>query len=343
MKKQTVSVYLFDCLCRYAQQFDLDRESVCEAINIDISTVCNHDYRMDAQKFAKAWIFVSNQINQDHFGLNLGRNHESFPFSHITFFVMQNSENLLEALRKCIKYHNLVSDVASPSIRKQDHHIILGLDYKIPEMQNNLSYTCFIFSMVVTLLRHLSGNEICPVEISFMQKKSENIYEGLVEYFQSKIFFNARNSQIVFNYPDLMDDVILSNPALLPHLELTATHGLENLSHHEKWSQRVKNAIYEMINAKNATLDQICSQLLVSRRTLQSRLKQENTSFRKLYQDARKEKAMTLLKDLKIPIIEIAFVLGFSEQSAFHHAFKRWSGCTPNVYRKNIIENSTPE
>ena len=71
-------------------------------------------------------------------------------------------------------------------------------------------------------------------------------------------------------------------------------------------------------------------------RTLQLKLKEEGTSFRKLQDEVRKELAIGYLKDGNDSICEIALLLGFSDQSAFQHAFKRWTGKTPGEYRQKI-------
>ena len=64
----------------------------------------------------------------------------------------------------------------------------------------------------------------------------------------------------------------------------------------------------------------------------------ENTSFRKILDQARKQIAVRYLEK-KIPICDIALLLGFSEQSAFNHAFRRWTGSTPGEFRGQYREN----
>ena len=75
----------------------------------------------------------------------------------------------------------------------------------------------------------------------------------------------------------------------------------------------------------------------MSVRNLQLKLKDEKTSFRKLFDEAGKKIAIGYLKDEDASICEIALLLGFAEQSAFHHAFKRWTGETPGEYRRRLV------
>ena len=78
----------------------------------------------------------------------------------------------------------------------------------------------------------------------------------------------------------------------------------------------------------------IAKDLAVSVRDLQNKLREEKTSFQKLLDKTRKEKALFYLKNKEMPLVDVAFILGFSEQSSFSHTFKRLTGMTPLQYRQ---------
>ena len=81
------------------------------------------------------------------------------------------------------------------------------------------------------------------------------------------------------------------------------------------------------------TLDRLARRLHMSARTLHRRLAEESTTFRQVVSEVRQELAERHLREGKLAIAEIAFLLGFSEASAFHRAFKRWTGLSPQKYR----------
>lgn len=89
-----------------------------------------------------------------------------------------------------------------------------------------------------------------------------------------------------------------------------------------------------MVQGGKWDIDTVADQLAVSKRTLQNRLKEEQTSYLKLLDALKNKMAVRYLETAKGSICEIAFLLGFSEQSAFNHAFKRWTGKTPMEYLK---------
>ncbi|HWO08502.1 MAG TPA: helix-turn-helix transcriptional regulator, partial [Polyangiaceae bacterium] len=78
----------------------------------------------------------------------------------------------------------------------------------------------------------------------------------------------------------------------------------------------------------------IARRLGLGERTLQRRLRDEGTSFAALLDEARAELARSYLGDSKLAIFEVAYLLGYSEPSAFNRAFRRWTGKSPREYRE---------
>ncbi|WP_030722397.1 AraC family transcriptional regulator [Streptomyces sp. NRRL S-237] len=81
------------------------------------------------------------------------------------------------------------------------------------------------------------------------------------------------------------------------------------------------------------TLGEVAARLAVSPATLRRRLQQEGTSFQQLKDHVRRDAAIAGLAESGEPIAELAARLGFSEDTAFHRAFRRWTGTTPGAYR----------
>lgn len=84
------------------------------------------------------------------------------------------------------------------------------------------------------------------------------------------------------------------------------------------------------------TISATARELAMAPRTLQRRLAAIGMSYDGLVDRVRRESAERLLTDASLSIGEIGYVLGFSEPSAFHRAFKRWHGCTPQTYRHHL-------
>ncbi len=99
---------------------------------------------------------------------------------------------------------------------------------------------------------------------------------------------------------------------------------------------RVRNEVSRALSQGVPKISDIAAQLGMSGRTLQRRLSDNGASFQSLVDAARRELAERLLSDTGYPLAEVAFLTGFSEQSAFNRAFKRWAGQTPRSYRLQV-------
>lgn len=96
---------------------------------------------------------------------------------------------------------------------------------------------------------------------------------------------------------------------------------------------RVRRVVTETLGDGLPTLSAVASEIGLGPRTLQRRLSESGQSFQRIVDLARKELALKLLRETEICLAEIAFLTGFSEQSGFTRAFKRWAGQTPRSYR----------
>lgn len=93
--------------------------------------------------------------------------------------------------------------------------------------------------------------------------------------------------------------------------------------------------------ADSITLEEVASELNLSGRSLRRKLRQEGSSFTEIRDETRLTIAKNYLTESSISIDEIAFVLGYVEPSNFRHAFKKWTGHAPGIYRRALSNAST--
>lgn len=98
----------------------------------------------------------------------------------------------------------------------------------------------------------------------------------------------------------------------------------------------VRQAITRHLSSGKVTLEQLAEVLQMAPRTLQYQLEHSGTHFRQVLDEVRRELACIYLEDPDMALVDVAFLLGYSEQSPFTKAFKRWTGETPGEYRRRI-------
>lgn len=100
--------------------------------------------------------------------------------------------------------------------------------------------------------------------------------------------------------------------------------------------RRVRGRISQALSNGVPKISAIAGSLGLSGRTLQRRLSERGSSFQQLVDESRRELAERLLRETDYPLAEVAFLTGFSEQSAFNRAFRRWAGQTPRSFHVGL-------
>lgn len=146
----------------------------------------------------------------------------------------------------------------------------------------------------------------------------------------------------------VLDAAVLRRPVPAADAELSrivTAHAdglLERLgSPAASWSDRVRRALLQGLDGERATLPAVARQLGLSERSLQRRLRDEGTGFAPLLDAVRHELALRWVGEGRLALGEVAYLLGFSEPSAFHRAFRRWTGTTPQAMRRGAAQPAT--
>ena len=96
----------------------------------------------------------------------------------------------------------------------------------------------------------------------------------------------------------------------------------------------LENAIAHLLPHGTARASEVARRLGMSHRTLARRLSSEGLTFSGILEEMKTDLARRYLRDEKLQITKIAWLLGYREVSAFTHAFKRWTGTAPRQSRK---------
>ncbi|MEO9484108.1 MAG: AraC family transcriptional regulator ligand-binding domain-containing protein [Ekhidna sp.] len=190
-------------------------------------------------------------------------------------------------------------------------------------------------SATVVVLQAMTEKNILPIQVSFKHKPPKDL-GSYQEAFQCPVLFNQPYYSITYKTEDLRTRTAKAdtsiNRFLLERVE-EETKGLKVVGN--KLAFDVEKLIKDSLPSGIPSIHQVGEHMGMSNRTLTRRLSEAGVSFRDLIKKTQEGVAKNLLKNSSRSIAEIAFETGFSEQSAFNRAFKRWTGLAPVEFRKS--------
>jgi AraC-like DNA-binding protein len=157
-----------------------------------------------------------------------------------------------------------------------------------------------------------------------------SVYE---EHFGCPVLFETGRDALLVSEESLDAPNRLGDETIAHFFDRHLEEQLAALTHDQGLEHNVRRAVARVLSEGVPTLSSIASELGLGSRTLQRRLSDAGQSFQGVVDQTRKELAQRLLRETDYSLAEIAFLTGFSEQSAFTRAFKRWASQTPRSYR----------
>ena len=186
----------------------------------------------------------------------------------------------------------------------------------------------------VSLSRQVCPRPFAPLEV-FFKHPSPKVTEHHQAYFGCPVQFGAENDAMLLSPQSLAEPNILGDAGITQFLVAHLDHELSEFEHTPSLQAQTKDEIARALSEGLPKMADIARRLGMSVRSFHRRLAEQGLSFQTLTEETRREIALSMLKNEGYALSEIAFLTGFSEQSAFTRAFKRWMGVTPASYRKD--------
>jgi AraC-like DNA-binding protein len=186
---------------------------------------------------------------------------------------------------------------------------------------------------IVRCCREITGRELAPVAVRLMHRRIPETAE-LDSFFGRGVEFGADKDEVLFAGEAARLPIVNADPYLGRLLIRICEQVLaRRKARSGPLRADVENAIAALLPHGQARLENVAQRLRVTPRTLRRKLATEGLTFAGLLEDLRLALAKHYLADHHLSISRIAWLLGYTEVSAFSHAFRRWTGRTPRADR----------
>lgn len=266
-------------------------------------------------------------------GLALARSEALTSAFGLLGYLAMTSRTVGEALSRSVRYHRLVKEGTGSQIAREEGAVAVEEVVPSPEDPGSVAMSECAAASYVMLSRRWSGAPVTPVEVRFQHGSPSGPAAAYEEIFGCPVRFGHRATAVVLPEEALALPLRTSQPEVAAYLEGLAGRSLSRLPNDDVVAA-VREAVRAELASGDTGLARVARALGVSPRTLQRRLEERGVEYQKLVDDIRYREALRLVGTSGTPLVEIGFLLGYSDPKAFRRAFRRWTGVSPAELRR---------
>ena len=309
-----------------------DPDQILGSCGLDRSTVSKPDGFIASSDFAGVLEDAARATGDDCFGLHFGEGYNPKNMVPLTYVVL-NSPTIAVGLQNAGRYLRVHNEAAAVSFAIEGRwayarHLLTNLAPDASRQHNEYS-----MAVGLNLIRLMAGSQWVPAEVQFAHKPPLETSEH-VRIFKAPVSFGCATNALVVEAEFVDRQVPAADARIYPVLRRYLDQVMKEMPREDRLLASVRRVFGESLRDGDPKLVQVAKKLAVSPRTLQRQLKESGVDFKGLADDTRRRFSLNYLRDRKNSLTEIAYLLGYSEVSAFNRAFRRWTGLTPSDYRR---------
>jgi AraC-like DNA-binding protein len=300
---------------------------------LDLAELDNPNARYPVENTSHLWRLAVNATGDPAFGLTVA-SHVTPTTFHALGYSLVASPTLKEAFERLIRYFRIVTDAAELDFRRNgdEYHFVIHIDPNGPQPADE-SIDAFM-SVNVRMCRGLYRREFSPLRVTLRRPAPGNL-SSFERVFRAPLEFGAGENLLVFERTAFEKPLEGANPELARHNDEIVVKYLAHFDRHNI-TNRVHAALVELLSSGEPSQEKVAATLHMSLRNLQRKLAAENTSYKAILNDTRRDLALSYMQNPQYTLSEITYLLGFSDTSNFTRAFRRWTGRAPTAYREEL-------
>ncbi|AKU20331.1 AraC family transcriptional regulator [Massilia sp. NR 4-1] len=308
-----------------------------QAAGLDAGTLAPLPDALPADSYVRLLDAGAALCNDPHFGLHVGERVKLGTYS-VYGLILLSCRDFGQALEQTMRYEQLAHDLGRSELRVADGTAAYCWHSHYPVAQRHLVDS--VFAGIRVFGNWLAGQQLPTGELALMHDGGDPAGHGEYQRVLGTLpHFGASANIGYFDARMLQWPVPNADVSLYPVLQQHAEHLLRQRAAQAEADvvAQVRAAILRGLAQGQGRLAPVAEELKLSPRTLQRKLAEAGASFQQVLDQARFALAQDYLRQSGLSLVDIAFLLGFQEQSAFTHAFKEWSGRNPGAWREQAL------
>lgn len=335
--QRSVSVMVVRGLAAGLLAAGVDPHSVVASAGLDVAELENPDGRVPHEQVVELWRHAPVAVGDASFGLHAAEFIQSSAVSFgrldILDYLVRVSRTLGEALGRFERHQRMLNEELIEIALERgagSAKIVVRL-LGVPAGSLRHAAECAVATLWLRV-HALTGGAAIQRAVSFRHARPVDVTEHQ-RIFGAPLCFDAEVDALTLAADALDLPLATADPKLCALLDRQALEVMAHFSPKTTLEDRVRRQMYESLCGGDASIESVAVALGLGVRSLQRQLRAEGLLYKSLLDELRCEIATRQLEAGERTIAEVAFLLGFSEVSAFHRAFRRWTGKTPAAFR----------
>ena len=319
-------------LWKYLEHCDIDPEPIYKKAGIDPALISNPSARINVEHMDKVWEQAVKLIDDPTFGVKMVQYWHPSMMGALGYAWLVSS-SLRKAMHRIDRYIHTVSEGLETKLEDTPAGLRLSF-YIVDSIKIQPQQHTLIIAVIMHMCRFNFGDELVATDVRLARPEPED-KKDILDFFRTDVHFDSEVDSITIARADADSDLVSANKQIaLMHDEMLMRYLVEIKK--GDIVQQVQSIILDNLPDGQVTDRLVASELNLSERSMQRRLKEHQTTFRFLLDGVREMVAKQYIENPMNRMSDIAFLLGFSEQSAFSRAFKKWTGKSPVEYRNSL-------
>lgn len=327
--KDTIAIGLVHEALQAATARGLDTAGVLAQAGIPREWMASPQARVPAAAYARLWAVLADAMDDEFFGM------DRHPMRRGSYRLMchavLHSRTLEHALQRMLSFLRAVLDELRGELQREGEHAVLVLHDQGPP-RRMFTYATWLM-LVHGLACWLVGRRI-PLQAAHFRCAEPPEAADYRTRFCEDARFGAKRTEVRFDARLLELKPVQRESAVAAFLRNAPANLLVRYRNEASLAAQIRRQLRRLPPGDWPGIDALATGLHLSTTTLQRRLQDEGLSFQRLKDELRRDLAIDLLSRSEAPVARVAEHLGFVEPSAFHRAFKKWTGVNPGAYRR---------
>lgn len=331
----TIAICFVAAALQSVRARDLNADELLANVGLSSSLLQVPQARVSAQHYGALWRTIALALDDEFFGQD-SRRMKAGSFAMLCHSVL-SCKSLGHALDRSLRFYALLLDDISGTCEHNAHEARIILHERAAGAGQRVFAHELLLMLLYGVACWLVGRRIPILRTEFSYPEPAHSAEYRLMY-SAELSFNRPNTLISFDASYLDLPIVQNERSIKEFLRTAPESILVKYKNGSSLTARIRRRLRQFLPGEVPDFESLADELNMTPATMRRRLHEEGESFQSIKDQLRRDLAIGYLSHSNRSVMDIALELGFSERSAFHRAFRKWTGASPGEFRRTAQE-----